>query len=161
MKQFIKNTELSLQNGGYLCNAKGEPVSNEAFVQAQKAAEYVCTFAEMAKTKNFKQNKVDSLSDLKAEVLAVLNNKTVKFIAEPTPVKRELTDKLAEEAMSFINFQQNVSKTQQVNEYLQQFTILKEFEDFGLFFDQGVVKLNKLYTIEEVINAVESCIDLL
>ena len=161
MKQFIKNTELSLQNGGYLCNAEGNPVTNAEFVQAQLAAEYVCTFAEMAKGKNFKQNKVDSLTDLKAEVLAALNNKTVQFVDAPKPVERELTDKLAKEAMSFISFQENVTKVDKINTFMQQFKILQQFESFGLFFDSGVINLNKIYTIKEILNAVSATINLL
>lgn len=161
MQQFIKNSELQLLNGGYLCNSEGSPVTNEAFIQVQKRAEYVVTFAEMAKGKNFKATQVDSLADLRNEVLAVLNNKTVKFVEAPTPVKRELTAQLAEEAMSFVNFQEDLSKTEKVNAFLQDFTTLKEFEEFGLFFSQGVTKLNRIYTLQEVVNAVSNCIELL
>lgn len=161
MKQFLKNTEVVLQNGGYLCNAKGEPVTNEDFIAAQRRAEYVVTFANLAKTKNFKSTKVDSLDNLRQEVLSILNNKTVSFVESPTPVKRKLTDELAKEALAFVNFQENSSKTKKVNAFLQEFAVLKEFSEFGLFFDQDVVKLNKIYTLEEVITAVTETIELL
>ena len=36
-----------------------------------------------------------------------------------------------------------------------------EFEEFGLFFEEEIVKLNKLYTMEDVTNAILATIDLL
>ena len=44
---------------------------------------------------------------------------------------------------------------------MQQFKTLQDFETVGLFFDQGIVKLNKIYTVEEILNAVTETIELL
>ena len=63
--------------------------------------------------------------------------------------------------MAFMNFQKDSSRTDKVNNFLQQLAILKEFEDFGLFFVEDIVKLNKIYTLDEVGNAVNETIDLL
>ena len=48
-----------------------------------------------------------------------------------------------------------------INKFLSQFNIVNEFEEFGLFFDQDIVKLNKIYTIKEITAAVKAVIDLL
>lgn len=161
-KQFIKNGELKLENGGYLSNKDGNPVCNYGFYNAQQHADYIVTFAKMAKGKDFKGKKADSLEDLKREVNEVFNNKQkIEFVKKPKEVKRPTTDTLAKEALAFIDFQESSSKNEKLNNFLQQFAILKEFEEFGLFFEEEIVKLNKIYTLEEVVKATTEVIDLL
>lgn len=161
-KQFLKAGQISLVNGGYVVTTDGEkPVSNKAFIQAQTRAEYVCTFAQLAKGKDFKGKRPDSLTDLENEVRANLATKKKLFVSKPEVVEQSLTAQLKEEALSFINFQENSSKADSINAFLQEFTVLAEFDEFGLFFEEDIVKLNKLYTIEEVVEAVTSVIDLL
>ena len=79
----------------------------------------------------------------------------------PKEVKRPMNEKLQSEALAFIDFQTSSSKTEKINQFLQQFSILKEFEDFGLFFEEEIVKLNKIYTMDDVIKAVTDTVDLL
>lgn len=160
MKQFVKSTDLKIENGGYLL-ANGNPVGHAEFQKAQLAAEYVCKFAELAKGKNFKHTKVDSLADLRSEVMAALSQKNIQFVEAPTPVERPLTKQLTAEAMAFIGFQDNVQTTSKVNEFMQQFAVLHDFEQNGLYFDQEIVRLNKIYTVKEITDAVMSCIELL
>lgn len=160
MKQFVKSTDLEVKNGGYL-TANGNPVGHPEFVKAQQAAEYVVKFAELAKGKNFKSVKVDSLADLRSEVMAALSQKSIQFVAAPTPVERPLTQQLTAEAMAFIGFQDNVQTTSKVNEFMQQFAVLHDFEQNGLYFDQEIVRLTKIYTVKEITDAVMSCIELL
>lgn len=160
-KQFLKATEVQLVNGGYLSNKEGKPVFNADFVNAQKHAEYVITFAEVAKTKDFKGKKADSLADLESEVNQMLRAKQKTFVAKPTTVEKTLTNQLAQEAMAFMSFQENSGKVDKINTFLQQFTVIDEFETFGLFFEEDIVKLNKIYTMEEVVTAVTEVIDLL
>lgn len=161
-KQFIKNGELQLKNGGYLSNKDGNPVCNYDFFNAQQYADYIVTFAKMAKGKDFKGKKADSLEDLRKEVNEVFNaEQKIEFVKKPKDVKRPTTDTLAKEALAFINFQESSSKTEKLNNFLQQFAILKEFEDFGLFFEEEIVKLNKIYTLDEVVKATTEVIDLL
>ena len=162
MSTFLKNKELQLINGGYLSDKAGNPVSNADFITAQKHAEYIITFANLAKGKDFKGKQADTLSSLKAEVQKYLNDqRPTTFIEKPKEVKRPVSESLAKEALAFIDFQETSSKVDKINNFLQQFTILKEFSEFGLFFEQGIIKLNKIYTIEEVTIAVESVIELL
>jgi hypothetical protein len=161
-KQFLKKGEVKLVNGGYLSNKDGKPVFNALFVKAQQHAEYITTFAEMAKKKNFKEVKVDTVDALKSEVLDFLNkSKPVHYILKPDVVEKPLTAKLADEALTFMNFQEDTDKVNKINAFLQQFTILSEFEEFGLFFEEDVVKLSKIYSMKEVIDAVTETIELL
>lgn len=162
MKQFIKSTELQLINGGYLTTKSEVPVTNEAFITAQKQAEYIVTFAEMAEGKNFTGTKADSLEALKLEVHNRLNGtQSVEYVAKLAPVATPTQTKLANEALAFLENHEANQKIDKVNTFLQQFNILKEFEDFGLFFDQGIVKLNRIYTVAEITGAVNKVIDLL
>jgi hypothetical protein len=162
MNTFLKNNELQLINGGYLSDSKGNPVSNDAFVKAQQHAEYIVTFANLAKGKDFNGKKADTLSSLENEVIKYLNEqRPVTFIEKPKEVSRPVTKSLAKEALAFIDFQETSSKVNKVNNFLQQFTVLHDFETFGLFFTQDIVKLNKIYTVAEIKQAVTEVIDLI
>ena len=161
-KIFVKSSDLQLVNGGYCVTGKEQtPVYNADFVTVQKHAEWVVTFAEKAKGKNFEGTKPDSIADIKAEVAKALSDKKVQYVTPPTVVKQELTDKLQAEAMAFIKFNGETSKTEKINEFLQQFNIIQEFEEFGLYFVEDICKLNKIYTIKEIVVAVKEVIDLL
>lgn len=161
MKQFLKKGQVVLVNGGYLSNDKEAPINNDAFVKAQKHAEYIITFAEMAKGKDFKGKQADSLEELKAAVTKSLADKDVAFVEKPTEVTKKLSKQLADEAMAFVKYQGEATKVEKINKFLQDFVILKDFEDYGLFFEDGIVKLNKIYTLAEVVTAVQSTIDLI
>lgn len=162
MKKFLKKSELQLVNGGYLSDKAENPVFNQQFVDAQKHADYIIEFAKLAKTKDFKGKKADSILDLQKELSEMLSNKKTKeFVKQPKNVETPTTDKLKEEALAFINFNEQSEKTTKINEFLQQFAVIDEFSQFGLFFEDGIVKLNKLYTMEEVVSAVSEVIDLL
>ena len=161
-KIFVKKEELALINGDYLViKEKETPVYNEQFIAVQKHAEWVVTFAEKAKGKDFVGKQADSIADVKAEVMKALVSKGVEYVKGPKDVKQDLTEKLKEEALAFIKFQGESSKTEKINKFLQQFNTLNEFSEFGLYFEEDICKLNKIYTIEEVVNAVTEIIDLL
>ena len=158
---FVKAGELSLKNGGYLLNSKDEPVFNENFIAVQKHAEWVVTFAEKAKGKDFVGKVPDSIESVKEEVRKALSSKGVEYVKAPKKVKQDLTEKLQEEALAFIKYQGESSKAEKINKFLQQFNIIQEFEEFGLYFEEDICKLNKIYTIEEIVDAVTVVIDLL
>ena len=163
-KQFIKKDELKLVGSGYLTNSKEEPVTNDAFVKAQNHAHYVVIFAEKAKGKDFKGKEADSLEAFKKEINDLLyGNKVKTYITAPTAPKQTTSDKIKEEALAWIGYQGNVEKTEKINKFLNNFNAIAEYEDFGLYFSQPdqPVKLSKIYTIEEIVNAVTSVIDLL
>jgi len=162
-KEFLKSKEVKLVGDGYLVNQEGTPINNENFVDAQKMAEYVVAFAEVAKTKDFKGKTADDIVDVKSEVLSKLSKKDeVKYLETPAKPKTPTTSKLAEEALKFIEHDEEKTKVDKVNTYLNRFNSIYEFENFGLFFDDSeIVKLDKIYTMSEIIEAVNTTIDLL
>lgn len=160
-KVFLKQDQVNLINGGYLTNGE-TPIYNEKFVNAQIHAEYVITFAAMAKDKDFVGKEVDSLDKFKNEVLETLYSKKVKeHVKGPKKPENTLHEKLKSEALDFIKFQEGTSNAEKVNNFLSKFDVIAEFEEFGLFFEQDIVKLNKIYTMKEIVKAVESVINLL
>ena len=160
-KQFLKKGQVVLVSGGYVTNGDTQqPVFNQDFVNVQKHAEYVVTFATLAKGKNFKGVKADSLEELKAEVNKSLASKATEYVTKPTAATQTLTEQLKAEALNFMNFQETSSKVDKINNFLQQFNVLKDYEDFGLFFEDGITKLNNLYTLQQVVDAVTEVIDL-
>ena len=160
--KFVKQKELQLLNGGYVSDKDGNPISNSDFIHAQRRAEYVVTFAKLAKGKNFTKTKVDSIKELTAEVMDAISKKNeISFVDAPKKPKLTTKTKLAEEALAFVKYGEDVEKVSQINEFLSEFEILKDFEDHGLFFDEGVVKLNKVYTLKEVVDAVTETIDII
>ena len=162
MSTFLKSSEVKLINGGYLSGKDDAPVDNYEFVDAQKEAEYICTFADMAKGKNFKGVKADSLIDVKAQVTEFLNKKDLVIYAEkPEEVARPVTSSLAKEALAFMEYGETMTKVEKVNQFMQKFNTLNDFEKHGLFFSSGIVKLNKIYTVQEIKDAVMNVIDLM
>lgn len=155
--EFIKKSDLKLENGGYLFNSKGEPVSNEQFVNAQRRAHYLVKLAEATKGKDYVGKKADSFVDTVNSVVKAINSEeVVEYVGKVSEPKMELKDKLAEEALAWIKFDKDSSKAKRVNEAMQQFNVIKQFEDFGCFFSSGVVKLDAIYTIDQILKAVET-----
>lgn len=72
----------------------------------------------------------------------------------------KLHNSLKLEALDFIKNQNEVEKAQKINEFMQQFRILKTFEEVGLYFDDGLVQLNNIYTVDEILKSVNEYIDL-
>ena len=161
MKEFLKNGQVQLVNGGYLSNLDEKPVFNAGFVEQQKHAEYIVLFAAACKGKNFKAVKVDNVKDIRAAVLKEMNTKAaVEFVKGPEAIKQPTTKALEAEAMAFIDFDKNKSKTAKINTFLAKFEAMHDFEEHGLFFESDIVKLNNLYTMKDVIAAVKEVIDL-
>ena len=161
-KIFVKKGELELVNGGYCVVGKEEtPVWNAGFIAVQKHAEWVVTFAEKAKGKDFVGKEADTIDSVRNEVYKALSDKKIEYVSPPKEVKRDLTDKLQAEALAFINHKGESSKVEKINLFLQQFNTIQEFEEFGLYFEKDICKLNKIYTMKEIIEAVKAVIDLL
>ena len=148
MRKFLKKEDLQLVNGGYVSDKQQNPVYNKQFYEAQLHADYVVNFAKLAKGKNFTGIAPDSIEKVREEVSALLqNNKTINFVKKQEVTEMPLTLQLKSEALNFIKSEESNAKVKQINNYLQQFAIIKEFEDFGLFFDDEICKLNKIYEL--------------
>ncbi len=85
----------------------------------------------------------------------------IEYVKGPKAVSKPTHKLLEDEALAFINFGKETSKVDKVNTFLSSFNIINEFEEHGLFFDQGIVKMNKIYTMKQIIDAVTEVIDLL
>lgn len=161
MRTFIKKDGLQLVNGGYLSNNEEAPVYNADFVNAQRRAEYVVTFAKHAKNLDFKGKEAASLLDLKKAVQDEIAGTRPEYIEAPAKFEKKLSNQLADEALKFVAWEENSTKVAKINDFLQEFNVLADFEAHGLFFKDKIVKLNKIYSMAEIKTAVEQTIDLL
>lgn len=163
MKTFLKKEEVELVNGGYLSSKETKkPIFHKGFVEAQEHANYIVTLAAELKGKNLKGTEPVNISEIKRKVSEKLSkSKAINFIEKPKEIERKTTDSLREEALKFVKYQEDVSKSEKVNQFLQKFKDIHEYELNGLFFSNKIVKLDKIYTISEIKTAVNSVIDLL
>lgn len=163
MKKFKKKGEIVLLNGGYLSSKDSEaPMFNEKFVEAQKEAHFLVTFAEMAKGKDFVGKEAYDLNTLRSEVIQTIRKKEkTTYIPLPEAPKMKTFAAMQKEALAFVKNDEEVEKVNKINEHLRRFDVINEFETFGLFFEEEIVKLDKIYTMEEIIKAVTDTADLL
>ena len=161
-KKFLTKEEVFVVKG-YLSSdkAKVQPISNAKFIETQKHAEYVIALAEAAKDKDFKGKQADSFEDFRRDVINALSDKGVTYIKEPKKVETELSNQLKNEALAFIKYGEDLQTTDAINNYLQRYNVIKEFEEIGLFFEDEIEKIDKIYTIDEITKAAKAIIDLL
>ena len=153
-KLFKKAGEVQLVNGGYLSDSDENPIKHPAFVAAQKRANWLVLLAGKMKGKTFTAEQPADINALISELDSELSSADVKnFVTVPTVSKGEVTQKLADEALAFMQNTDKADFANKVNEKMQEFNIISEFETFGLFFKSGVVKLDKIYSIEEITSA--------
>jgi hypothetical protein len=160
-KVFVTKENLAVKGVYLVETTTGKPVFHKEFVDAQRRAEYIITFAKLAKGKDFIGKQADSLESLKAEVLKTIGNKTTTYVKAPKVVKLELHEQLKGEAMNFVAYQEKKHNSAKVNEFLQEFNIINKFEACGLYMEEDVVELNKIYSIKEIVEAVEAVVELL
>lgn len=159
MNHFLKANNLKRNDAGYLVtNDKQErPVTHPAFVAEQEAAHYMVMLAKAIEGKTFKVANADDFAAIEAAVLKSINEaKVEEYVKAPAKPKMEITDKLADEALAFINHGQDVSKANQVNAVMNQFNTIRSIEKVGDYFTEGLVKLKAVYTIAEIQAAVEA-----
>jgi len=152
--KFLKKDEIKIKNGGYLMSGN-DAVTHTEFVRAQEQAHYWVLIAEELKGKNFKERKADKLSDVfDAVERKFAASSVVSFVDTKAIPEMKLTTQLKSEALDFMKVVGDNDVINQVNTKMQDFKVLKNFEEFGLFFEPGIVKLTKIYTVEEVIAAI-------
>jgi hypothetical protein len=154
--EFLKAKELKLNEAGYLVSAvTGKPINNNSYYKQQKAAEYVVKLAEKIKDKNFKQVNVDCLDQVKKELTEELSTRqSYVYVNQPSEPKSKVFDDLVNYALKFSSFEDEKLKTNQINENMNEFNTIYDVENVGEYFNQEIVKLNKIYTIKEILNAV-------
>lgn len=152
---FIKSKELQLINGGYLANKEEKPVYHAEFVEAQDKAHYLVKLAEAIKGKDFAGKKADSFTAIVDEVSKKINDtQAIEYAKAGKEPKMKLRDDLKKEAMAFLEFESSKDLTKKINEDMQAFNIIQEFEEFGLYFEEEIIKLPAIYTIAEILKAV-------
>lgn len=152
--EFLKSNELKLNAAGYLVSTVStKPVNHEAFVNQQKKAEYFVKLADAIKDKNFTAGKVDNLAAIKAEVLASLQQGKRSYVATPVEPKNNIVEELAAFALKFDSYHDEVATVEQINTLMNEFNTIQDVETVGDYFTEGVVKLNHIYTIEDILAA--------
>ena len=154
--KFIKKNELELANGGYLVFKEGQlPVNHEEFVTLQEEAHYLVSLANKVSMTDFTSKQPISFQSVVDNVTKSLNDEKRIFVESPKAVATPTSDKLQKEALTWLNNKADESKTEKLNRILQKFSILQDFENFGLYFSTDkIVKLKQLYSLEEIVNAV-------
>lgn len=155
--KFLKKENLDLVNGGYLVEkGTNTPVYNADFVKLQTEALYLIRLSERVKTANFENKKLDNFNDLKNEVTkSIIEEKIVQYVNVNNEPKLKIRDELAKEALTWLNYQKLKNNADSVNDKMQNFNLLLEFEKFGLYFSEDkIVKLTQIFTIEEIKNAI-------
>lgn len=151
---FKKAGDIKLANGGYLSDKKENAITHAGFVAAQQRAHLLCTLADGMKGKTFTTQEPEDFAALLNEVRIGINDTAVEsHVKIPTATEGKLTKQLADEALAFIKDGEAAEAATELNNFLQEFNIVSEFETFGLFFSRGVQKLEKIYTMKEIISA--------
>ena len=149
--QFLKSNEVQLINGGHLSSNTEQAVYNKEFIDCQKRAEYLATLCKHLKGKDFVGKKPDKLKDVRESVSRELDSKKiVEYLTPQKSVQSPTTDKLKKEALNFIKYTQKNENIEEINLLMQEFNVVKDFEEYGLYFEEGLVRLNKIYSIEEI-----------
>ena len=56
----------------------------------------------------------------------------------------------------FDKYEDEKITTDKVNEFMNEFNVINDVETVGDYFSEGVVKLNKIYTVADILAAVKS-----
>jgi hypothetical protein len=145
---------LQLVNGGYLVTGE-TPVNHTEYVNLQKEAHYLVNLANTVRATNFEVKEAITFDQVVKKVTLGLNNEKRTYVASPEVVATPTLDKLQKEALSWLGNKENEGKTEKLNRILQKFDIIAEFEEFGLYFSTDkIVKLQALYSLEQIVEAV-------
>jgi hypothetical protein len=155
--ELLLASQIVINKAGYLVSVEtNKPVTHTGFVVEQKQAEYVVKLAEAIKEKNFVSSKVDNLDDIKKQVWNDINKEAKKSYV-PTPEKptNDIQDQLTKFALDFVGYEDDKKKAEKINDFMQQFNTIDAIENVGDYFSEGLVKLNKIYSIQEILEAVK------
>jgi hypothetical protein len=154
--EFLTAKQLDLNAAGYLISKDSKkPVNHESFVKQQKAAEYIVKFAEAIKDKNFTASKVDNLEVIKASVIAAINDTAKSYVSTPAKPTSKVQDELVKYALDFVNYEDSKVEASKINEIMNEFNKIDDVESVGDYFTEGVVKLNAIYSIKQILAAVK------
>jgi len=154
--QFLKLNEISLNPAGYLVSTEtNKPVNHKEFAEQQKRAHYVVKLSEAIKDKNFKAVAIDDLEAITRKLQAELDAADVtNYVAAPEKPTSKVQEELVQFALDFASYGDKKEQTDKINTFMQTFNAINGVQSVGDYFSEGLVKLNKIYTIEEILAAV-------
>jgi hypothetical protein len=156
--EFLKSSELTLNPANYLISkVTNKPVTHLGFVRQQQAADYIVRLANAIKDKNFTHGKIDDLQAIKNQVKAEINKAATKTYVpnEVEPVSK-VQDELAQHALDFIAFVEKQEKVDHINTIMQEYNVIAAIEEVGDYFSEGLTQINKIYSINEILEAVKT-----
>jgi len=154
--EFLTAKQLELNAAGYLISKDSKkPVTHVDFVKQQQSAEYIVKFAEAIKDKNFTVSEVDNLQEIKASVMAAINDTAKSYVSEPAKPTSKVKDELVKYALDFVNYEDSKVEVSKINEIMNEFNKIDDVESVGDYFSEGVVKLNAIYSIKQILAAVK------
>ena len=155
--EFLTSKELGLNPAGYLISTTSKkPVSHAKFEAEQRAAEYIVKLAEATVGKSFKAAKVDSFAEISMQVQKAIQETTkTTYVEVPAKPKSALVDELVNFAMSFEGYNEDKQVAEKINQVMQEYNTIYAIENIGDYFSEGLVKLSKIYAIEEILAAVK------
>lgn len=153
---FVTKSDLSLKAGKYLVSGTDEtPVYHEDFVALQVEADMLVSLATKVKDVDFTVKAVKSFDQYVQEVTKEKSASKVSYVDKIETVTTPTVDALKAEALAWITGNSENEKVDKINNLMQKFNLLKEFEDFGLYFSKDkIVTLSKIYTIAEITAAI-------
>lgn len=154
--KFLTKADLELKNGGYLVTTEGQvPVNHEEFLTLQKEAHYLVNLANTVRATDFEVKDVITFESVVKQVTEKLNDEKRTYVNAPEAAKTPTLDKLQKEALAWLGNKADEGKVEKLNRIMQKFNIIAEFEEFGLYFSTDkIVKLQALYTLEQIVEAV-------
>ena len=100
---------------------------------------------------------MDSLDAIMTEVRNSISASTkVSYISSPTKPTSSVNEEMVNFALNFAKYEDEKIQAEKLNEIMQQFNKINDLEKIGDFFQEGLVKLNKVYSIAEIQEAVVS-----
>lgn len=155
MAEFLKAGELTQNKAGYLTKKDGKPVFHPTWVNAQKEAHFYVELEKAIQGKTFKAGKVDSFDAIAKMVREKLSkDQVVDYLKAPKQPSNKLQEQLVAEQLEWAKYNDTTENNKQINSFMQKFNIIKQVEEVGDFFEEGVVKLPAVYDIETIKNAV-------
>lgn len=154
--KFLKNNELELVNGGYLVSTEGQtPVNHDEFVTLQKEAHYLVSLADKVRATDFEVKEAITFDSVVREVTEKLNDEKRVYVEKATAQATPTLDALQKEALAWLVNKKDEGKTEKLNRIMQKFNVIAEFTEFDLYFSTDkIVKLQALYSLEEILEAV-------
>jgi len=156
--EFLTSKDLDLNPAGYLVSkSTNKPVKHGMYAAAQDRAHYLVELSKAVQGKNFKTAKVDCLRTIEDSVRAKISAEAIiNYIPTPTKPVSTINDELVQFALDFANYETEKSDSEKINTIMNTFNVINAVETTGDYFEEALVKLNKIYSIAEIQSAVNA-----